>query len=90
MYTVKNQKPGAEKALRILNGIARYFKAAKRILQKFEKSLKKWLTKGDGSSIISKLSHDSGQPKGRKSCFRLKGCWKIIQKSAWQTKHSEL
>ena len=90
MYTVKNQKPGAEKAFRILNGIARYFKAAKRILQKFEKSLKKWLTKGDGSSIISKLSHDSGRPKGRKGCFHLKGCWKIIQKSAWQTKHSEL
>ena len=74
MYTVKNQKPGAEKAFRILNGIAFYFKAAKRILQKFEKSLKKWLTKGDGSSIISKLSHDSGRPKGRKGCFHLKGC----------------
>ena len=40
----------------------------------FEKSLKKWLTKGDGSSIISKLSHDSGQPKGWKGCFHLKGC----------------
>ena len=44
------------------------------ILQKFEKSLKKWLTKGDGSSIISKLSHDSGQPKGWKGCFHLKAC----------------
>ena len=74
MYTVKNQKPGAEKALRILNEIARYFKGAKRILQKIEKSLKKWLTKGEGSSIISKLSHDSGQPKGRKGCFHLKVC----------------
>ena len=74
MYTVKNQKPGAEKAFRILNEIARYFKAKKRILQKFEKSLKKWLTKGDGSSIISKLSHDSGRPKGRKGCYHLKGC----------------
>ena len=41
MYTVKNQKPGAEKAFRILNEIAFYFKAAKRILQKLEKSLKK-------------------------------------------------
>ena len=44
MYTVKNQKPGAEKAFRILNGIAFYFKAAKRILQKHEKSLKKSMT----------------------------------------------
>ena len=74
MYTVKNQKPGAEKALRILNEIACYFKGAKRILQKIEKSLKKWLTKGEGSSIISKLSHNSGQPKGWKGCFHLKGC----------------
>jgi len=41
MYTVKNQKPGTEKVFRILNEIARYFKTAKRILQKFEKSLKK-------------------------------------------------
>ena len=41
MYTVKNWKPGAEKVLRILNEIACYFEAAKRILQKFEKSLKK-------------------------------------------------
>lgn len=38
MYTVKNWKPGTEKALRILNEIARYFKEAKRILQKIEKS----------------------------------------------------
>ena len=45
MYTVKNQKPGAEKAFRILNEIARYFKAKKRILQKFEKSLKKVVDK---------------------------------------------
>ncbi len=41
MYTVKNQKPGTEKELRILNEIACYFKATKRILQKNEKSLKK-------------------------------------------------
>ena len=41
MYTVKNQKPGAEKAFRILNGISYYFIEAKRTLQKFEKSLKK-------------------------------------------------
>ena len=74
MYTVKNQKPGTEKAFGILNEIAYYFKTAKRILQKFEKSLKKWLTKVDGSSIISKLSHDSGQPKGWKGCFHLKAC----------------
>ena len=46
MYTVKNQKPGAEKAFRILNEIAFYFKAAKRILQKFEKSLKKFEKSG--------------------------------------------
>ena len=41
MYTVKNQKPGAEKAFEILNEIAHYFKETKRILQKLEKSLKK-------------------------------------------------
>ena len=74
MYTVKKQKPDAEKALIILNGISCYFIEAKRILQKLEKSLKKWLTKGDGSSIINKLSHDSGRPKGRKGCFHLKAC----------------
>ena len=44
MYTVKNQKPGTEKELRILNEIACYFKEAKRILQKLEKSLKNLLT----------------------------------------------
>ena len=45
MYTVKNQKPGAEKAFEILNEIACYLKVAKRILQKIEKSLKKVVDK---------------------------------------------